>query len=211
MHFMNLWFLSLFQMHVFRGLGWTVWSMVLVTLQSWWDVLEWQHNPVFFVSVTFSFDLQQLHPSTILSLGERASQPWVCTGLAREWDPAPLRLRHSGAWWAVPHVSCSDSMPCSLVQCYNGARVGGQHWPHLHHCPPQRKGQCHQHFHLQPVILWHSGMCLLPPLHCHIHNHGPLGVWLAVMSPGAVHPVCLCECVSAVSSVYRLRKAPAYH
>ena len=193
-----------------EGWGWTLWCWGLLTLKSWWDVLKWQREPVFSFDDSSATALQQLL-YTFSDVGRGKNRPWVCAGVAGEWDPAPVRPRCSGAQWSVPYVSCPHGIPCSVVQHYDVAGAAGEHRPYLHHCPSQRKSQCHQHFHLQPVILWHPRVCLLPPLHRHIHANGPLGVRVAVVPPGAVHPVYVCDRVCAVAGVHCSGKTSAHH
>lgn len=189
--------------------GWTVWCWRLVTLRSRWDVLDWQHKSVLSINFDTVWAFQCIFHFPFMGRGN--SRSCVGAGVESQLDPTPFRLLCYWAWWPVPYVTCPHNMSNCVVQHYNGAGAAGKCRPHMHHHPSQGKNQCHRHFHLQPVILWHFGVCLLPPLHCGVHTDGPLGVWLPVMQTGAVYPVCVCDCVCVVAGVHCPGEASAHH
>lgn len=79
-------FLSLFCLICMssEGWGWTLWRWRLLTLKSWWDVLKWQHEPVFSFDDSSAAALQQLHLCTFPNVGRGENQLWVCAGVVGE-------------------------------------------------------------------------------------------------------------------------------
>ena len=117
-----------------------------------------------------------------------------CAGGDVDREQQPILPSRSPLIWdsrVVPFDPFSDRVSGSVLLLYHAVGPGGKLLPDMRHRPLPGESQRHQYPHRQPVCIRYHHVCLLPPLYCHLHPHGPLGVRVCALQVGALHSVCV--------------------